>query len=124
MENDAEKGVTSSRNSLSDEARNSNTEVEFAPIRSVKEAQLSRPTSQQSSASRSITRVRSQNGYGVSDDTSEKDEPAPNSPGNDEDDPFLVGWDGGDSDPLCPRSFNVARKWLIVSIVSSASFCV
>lgn len=124
MENDTEKGVPSSRNSLSDEARNSNTELEFAPIRSVKGAQLSRPTSQQSSASHSITRVRSQNGYGVSDDTSEKDEPAGDSPGNDEDDAFLVGWDGGDSDPLCPRSFNVARKWLIVSIVSSASFCV
>ncbi|CAH0052824.1 unnamed protein product [Clonostachys solani] len=124
MENDTEKGVPSSRNSLSDEARNSNTEVEFAPIRSVKGAHLSRQVSQQSSASHSITRVRSQNGYGVSDDSSEKDEPAANNPGNDEDDPFLVGWDGGDSDPLCPRSFNVARKWLIVSIVSSASFCV
>ena len=37
---------------------------------------------------------------------------------------FEVGWDGGDDDPDCPRSFNTARKWLIVIIVSSCGFCV
>lgn len=36
---------------------------------------------------------------------------------------FEVGWDGGDADPLNPRSFNTARKWLIVSIVSICAFC-
>ena len=35
-----------------------------------------------------------------------------------------VGWDGGDNDALCPRSFNTARKWLITIIVSSCGFCV
>jgi multidrug resistance protein len=38
---------------------------------------------------------------------------------------FDVGWDGGeDHDPMCPRSFGKARKWLIVVIVANASFCV
>ncbi|KAH6995307.1 major facilitator superfamily domain-containing protein [Ilyonectria destructans] len=41
----------------------------------------------------------------------------------DEKDPFDVDWDGGDDDPLCPRSFNKARKWLIVAIVSHVSLC-
>jgi hypothetical protein len=39
-------------------------------------------------------------------------------------DPFEVSWDGGDNDPMCPRSFSKARKWLITIIVASASFCV
>ncbi|OTA99526.1 hypothetical protein M426DRAFT_67665 [Hypoxylon sp. CI-4A] len=29
-----------------------------------------------------------------------------------------VRWDGGDADPLNPRSLSTARKWLIVSVVS------
>lgn len=41
----------------------------------------------------------------------------------DEKDPFDVDWDGDDDDPLCPRSFNKARKWLIVAIVSHVSLC-
>ncbi|KAK4034418.1 major facilitator superfamily domain-containing protein [Parachaetomium inaequale] len=39
-------------------------------------------------------------------------------------DPFEVGWEGGDSDPLCPRSFPTWRKWLIIAITSVGSFCV
>ncbi|KAK3292757.1 major facilitator superfamily domain-containing protein [Chaetomium fimeti] len=39
-------------------------------------------------------------------------------------DPFEVGWDGGDSDPMCPRSFPTWRKWLIIAITSVGSFCV
>ncbi|CAH0046726.1 unnamed protein product [Clonostachys solani] len=35
-----------------------------------------------------------------------------------------VGWDGGDDDPLCPRSFSKPKKWMIVAIVSMACFCV
>lgn len=38
--------------------------------------------------------------------------------------PFEVGWDGGDDDPSCPRSFSKARKWLITIIVSHVSLCV
>ncbi|KAK4154357.1 major facilitator superfamily domain-containing protein [Chaetomidium leptoderma] len=39
-------------------------------------------------------------------------------------DPFEVGWEGGDSDPLCPRSFPEWRKWMIIGITSVGSFCV
>lgn len=37
---------------------------------------------------------------------------------------FEVAFDGGDKDPDCPRSMGVLRKWMIVTIVSSGSFCV
>lgn len=39
-------------------------------------------------------------------------------------DPFEVEWDGGDNDPLCPRSMKLARKWLIVFITCFGSLCV
>jgi hypothetical protein len=37
---------------------------------------------------------------------------------------FEVTFDGGDKDPDCPRSMGVLRKWMIVTVVSSGSFCV
>lgn len=63
----------------------------------------------------------SQNGYSCDpvldpDESSEDDGP--------EKDSFVVGWDQGSRDPLCPRRFNTMRKWIIVSIVSMASLCV
>ena len=44
-------------------------------------------------------------------------------PKNDKD-PYEVGWEGGDSDPLNPRSFKILRKWVIVFVVCFCSFCV
>lgn len=41
-----------------------------------------------------------------------------------EKDPFEVGWNDGVNDPLNPRGFTLARKWLIVSITAICSFCV
>ena len=41
-----------------------------------------------------------------------------------EKDLFEVHWDGGDADPLNPRSFSYARKWLIMSVVSLSALCV
>ncbi len=38
--------------------------------------------------------------------------------------PFEVGWDDGDADPLNPRSMSPFRKWLIVFLTCSGSFCV
>lgn len=101
---------------------------QFEPIQPTvsRGAGLGRPSSRASSASkRTIGRIRSQNGYGISDETDEKN----NSPGDDqngtpEKDPFEVGWDGGDNDPMCPRSFKKSRKWMITLIVSCCSFCV
>lgn len=37
---------------------------------------------------------------------------------------FEVTWDGGDSDPLNPRSWSRARRWAIVVICSITSGCV
>ncbi|KAH0229847.1 MFS general substrate transporter, partial [Aureobasidium melanogenum] len=37
---------------------------------------------------------------------------------------FEVTWDGGDDDPMNPRSMAYARKWIIVIIVSASSLCV
>lgn len=95
----------------------------FAPIR---HEGLSATTSRRSSTARDVTRTVSQNGYGVSDEAvagrSTDDEEAQTAVP--EKDPFEVGWDNGDNDPLCPRSFTNAKKWLIVIIVSGASFCV
>ena len=36
---------------------------------------------------------------------------------------LVVTWDG-DYDPMNPRSMGIARKWLIVLIVSTSSLCV
>lgn len=81
------------------------------------------------SQTRTLDRIRSQNGYGVDDDS----ETTPNdggeaqkenaSPGESKD-PYEVGWEGGDNDPLCPRSFSKGKKWLITIIVSHVSLCV
>ncbi|KAJ0369898.1 hypothetical protein COL154_001704 [Colletotrichum chrysophilum] len=65
---------------------------------------------------RSLSRNRSNNGYGVDDLDSSDDSPSQEP----EKDPFEVSFDGGDSDPMCPRSMSKLRKWVIVSIVSLA----
>lgn len=77
-----------------------------------------------------IRRERTNNGWGV-DDLEENSiggggAVAPyNQPDQPfEHDPYEVGWDGGDSDPLCPRSMPTWRKWLIIGITSVGSFCV
>lgn len=71
---------------------------------------------------RAVGRVVSQNGYGVSHEQNhdEKNLEA----GQPEKDPYEVGWDGGDADPWHPRSFNKARKWVIVFIVAAGSLTV
>ncbi|KAL6361733.1 hypothetical protein LRP88_05208 [Fusarium phalaenopsidis] len=84
----------------------------FAPIQST-----SRISKTQSRAEDALQHIRSQNGYSCDpDEDSQTDET--------EKDPFEVGFENGDQDPLCPRSFGKARKWIIVFIVSFASFCV
>ncbi|KAK2929929.1 Major facilitator superfamily [Fusarium oxysporum f. sp. vasinfectum] len=70
-----------------------------------------------SRASASISRCQSQNGYSCNPHNEPSDDEV-------EKDPFEVGWDGGDNDSLCPRSFHKMKKWLIIIIVSSGSLCV
>lgn len=55
-----------------------------------------------------------------------RDKPAVDSEAQSEEpvkDPYEVGWDGGDNDPMCPRSMGTARKWMIVIITSIGSMC-
>ncbi len=78
--------------------------------------------------SKELSRSRSNNGYGVDDldadpETGEPEGTATDQPPTDRD-PYEVGWENGDADPLCPRSMPAWRKWLIVCITSFGSFCV
>jgi hypothetical protein len=98
------------------------TETGFEPIRAGPDRRrLSYETAS------SLRRERSNNGWGVDDveEDAAGGEVAPyNHPSAEDHDPYEVGWDGGDSDPLCPRSFPAWRKWLIICITSIGSFCV
>lgn len=98
--------VTSSLHSKSEEEKELENESEFTPESN------GRPVSA-AGMSRQVTRTRSQNGYGC-DDIEAVEVAA-------EDDPFIVGWDGGDADPLSPRSRSNFQKWTIVLINSVAA---
>lgn len=85
------------------------------------------------SSTSSTVNHQSQAGDGTSSDDAglaakkpdeEQAQPQTQAPAPNEKDPYEVSWDGGDNDPLCPKSYSTARKWLIVTIVSSCSFCV
>jgi multidrug resistance protein len=108
MDRDVEK--TSTNSGIISPERNEPT---FAPIQSTTQATRTR-----SQASINLSRCQSQNGYSCN--------PFHNEPSDDdlEKDPFEVGWENGDNDTSCPRSLNKMRKWVIVTIVASASFCV
>ena len=80
-----------------------------------------------STASKEVTDAPSSRDTGAGDDSDQTRQAdgteATHAPANDKEG-FEVGWDGGDNDPECPRSFSTARKWLITVIVSSCGFCV
>ena len=99
------------------------SEKEWGPIRP-QELRTTRTRSRPGSRTTSIysiSRTRSQNGYSCADDeTSSRDEEQ----GNNEKDPYEVGWDDGENDPMNPRSKSKTAKWAIVLICSFASFCV
>ncbi|KAL2756025.1 hypothetical protein ACRALDRAFT_1042925 [Sodiomyces alcalophilus JCM 7366] len=116
---------------------NGTTGTEFEPIRTHEADSLSRPHSRSlsrrgsadQSIKHSVSRTRSQNGYSCDDYPPEDDggqNPLPDAadPARADKDPFEVAFDGGDADPMCPRSMSKARKWIIVIIVSLGSFCV
>lgn len=91
----------------------------YEPIRSANPA---RPRTPRSRSVRSLDRIRSNNGYGV-DDLEDSSDDVEGQPVHDKD-PFEVAWEGGDGDPMCPRSMPVWRKWMIVLVTSFGSFCV
>lgn len=120
MEDEGEKRPATMSSENGDDSRGRDGEA-FEPIRLCVPGTDIRPQPR----SRSISRARSQNGYGCDDDNDEDDSSGPGpEAGRPEKDPYEVGWDGGDNDPMCPRRFGTMRKWIIVSIVSSASLCV
>lgn len=111
--------VESNHDTVSDEHPNGDSNKEWEPIRvpDTKSERPSRPAS-------ILSRTRSQNGYGC-DDQNSLDSPDNNDiEGALEKDPYEVGWDGGESDPLNPRSKNIVMKWLIVVICAVSSLCV
>lgn len=127
----------------SSSASGSHTEeddIGFAPISTRPQSQphqhLSRPLSRQSHKSTlsHISRSRSNNGFGVDDldDEAEKEEEADEEAAareaagetEDEEKRFEVTWEGGDSDPLNPRSMATWRKWIIIAVLSVGSFAV
>lgn len=88
---------------------------------------------------RSISHTRSNNGYGCDDlaDDDDGDDHGNDSAPSSSDpetggrtqatggkDPFEVQFDRGTEDPWNPRSMSTPRKWLIVALSSSGSFCV
>ncbi|KAI3398974.1 hypothetical protein diail_8001 [Diaporthe ilicicola] len=93
----------------------------------------------------SLSRLRSNNGYGCDDldgagdddDDDDDEETGGAGAGGDaekgrrraprearEKDAFEVGFEGGNDDPWCPRSMGILRKWAIVGLTSLGSFCV
>ncbi|EDN99438.1 hypothetical protein SS1G_02292 [Sclerotinia sclerotiorum 1980 UF-70] len=103
-------------------------DMDFGPIRATPtDIPISRMNTK-GSRSNPLARTRSSNGFGCDDHDPDNtwDGSAGGNGGQriDEKDPFEVRFDGGDSDPMCPRSMAHGRKWLVVLIVSASSFCV
>ncbi|KAK3384507.1 putative multidrug protein [Lasiosphaeria ovina] len=138
---DLEKEEVRSKSS-SKEAGGSSSEsgaVGFEPINA---APLSRKPSWETTAGNSLSRERSNNGWGVDDldvDGLDEEEAGGNAQSSSAAaaaatsskpaaeggaDPFEVGWEGGDNDPANPRSMPTWRKWTIIGVTSFGSFCV
>jgi hypothetical protein len=94
---------------------------EFAPIANGP-SKINRQDSQ--SRSRPLSRTRSNNGYGCDDNDDMTTDLEIAGDSGVEKDPFEVHWEDGDNDPSNPRSMSLARKWLVVIIVSASSLCV
>jgi hypothetical protein len=109
----------------SDVMTNNSPEKEWASIRpeeSRPRATLSTPVSRASSIY-SMSRQRSHNYWSCDEninDVGEED----GERGEEEKDPFEVGWENGERDPMNPRSKSKITKWAIVLICSVSSLCV
>lgn len=79
---------------------------------------------QSATSTKSIGRMRSNNGHGCAElDDSADEAEAPGRVDSPSKDPFEVSWDN-DNDPFCPRSMSLLHKWTIVLIVGLGSLCV
>jgi hypothetical protein len=86
-------------------------------------AARSKPDSRASST-HSITRQRSHNYWSCDENIENDGADEDQERGEEEKDPFEVGWENGERDPMNPRSKRRTAKWAIVLICSLASFCV
>jgi hypothetical protein len=67
---------------------------------------------------------RSHNYWSCDENIDNDEEDEDRERGGEEKDPFEVGWENGENDPMNPRSKSKPAKWAIVLICSFASFCV
>jgi hypothetical protein len=114
--------------SSNDTFTDSPEEKDWAPIRSQKtrEQNAQQQSSSRASSLLALSKTRSQNGYGCDDDTDIREElgAGDGEKGQTEKDPFEVGWDNGEKDPMNPKGKKKIAKWAIVLICSVASMCV
>lgn len=123
----------------SDEASSSPSETADLdlPLHATKELEAIAPSTTANSRSnslafhprslRSVSRIRSNNGYGCDDGEESLDDGTGGDveAGAVEKDPFEVRWEEGvESDAMSPRTMAFARKWLVVIVVSMSSLCV
>lgn len=97
---------------------------EWAPIRPTQSRSIVARTASRGSRPLSLHRTRSQNGYGCDDNQSVDNDAADVEQGNEEKDPYEVGWEDGENDPMNPKNKKKAMKWVIVLICATASLCV
>jgi hypothetical protein len=71
-----------------------------------------------------MSRQRSHNYWSCDENIDNDGEDEDRERGEEEKDPFEVGWENGENDPMNPRSKSKTAKWAIVLICSVASFCV
>ena len=71
-----------------------------------------------------MSRQRSHNYWSCDENIDNDGEDEDREQGEEEKDPFEVGWQNGEKDPMNPRSKSKIAKWAIVLICSLASLCV
>ncbi|KAJ6029865.1 fluconazole resistance protein [Penicillium canescens] len=102
----------------------------FAPIPTgIRPTSHARQSSSASAHSRIISSTPSHNGYSCDDFPASSDENPPLASSTNpvpilSSNSYIVSFTNGDLDPWCPRSLPTPRRWLIVALVSGASFCV
>ncbi|RAL62557.1 hypothetical protein DID88_004407 [Monilinia fructigena] len=115
MPNLKEEEERSPISSLEDSNAETENGLEFQPIKATPTNTPMSKENTRASLTISLMRTRSTNGFGCDDPDNTWD----GSGGDiedqraDEKDPFEVRFDGGDSDPMCPRSMAHGRKWLV-----------
>lgn len=120
-EKDVELGLSNDGSTADSSSQNEKVEGEagFEPVKT----EASKPASAR--PSNTISRTRSNNGFGVDDlevDNVEVcNEANVSVPAKD---PYEVSWEGGDADPMNPRSMGIAKKWALVVATCAGALCV